>query len=259
VYIGINQVNKEFFDTIRLEVPGGISRTERVREEALRAGMNFRYRPDGTINIAVDETTEPVDLVEIASAFARALDTRTPPIGPVSAAFEAPFGRTSPFLGHPVFNSYHSETQMMRYVRGLERKDIGLDTSMIPLGSCTMKLNAAAEMLPLTWNEFSAMHPFCPVDQADGYQQMLRELEFALCKITGFDAVSLQPNSGAQGEFTGLLVIRAFHRSRGEHRRDVVLIPDSAHGTNPASSTMAASTSTICGQRPSNIEIALRR
>ena len=127
----------------------------------------------------------------------------------------------------------------MRYIRSLERKDIGLDTSMIPLGSCTMKLNAASEMLPITWPEFSRLHPFAPVDQAEGYQQIFRELEAALCEITGFAAVSLQPNSGAQGEFAGLMVIRAYHRDRGDTPRDVVLIPASAHGTNPASAAMA--------------------
>ena len=147
--------------------------------------------------------------------------------------------RTTPFLTHPVFNTHHSETQMMRYIRSLERKDIGLDTSMIPLGSCTMKLNAASEMLPITWPEFAKLHPFAPVEQAAGYQQIFRELEAALCEITGFAAVSLQPNSGAQGEFAGLMVIRAYHRDRGDAHRDVVLIPASAHGTNPASAVMA--------------------
>jgi glycine dehydrogenase len=138
-----------------------------------------------------------------------------------------------------VFNTHRSETGMMRYIRRLERRDLGLDTSMIPLGSCTMKLNAAAEMLPLTWESFSRVHPFAPVDQAAGYAHVFRELEAALCEITGFAAVSLQPNSGAQGEYTGLMVIRAFHHSRGEPARDVVLIPASAHGTNPASAVMA--------------------
>src|SRR5439155_19290095 len=128
---------------------------------------------------------------------------------------------------------------MMRYIRSLERKDIGLDTSMIPLGSCTMKLNAASEILPITWPEFSTVHPFVPVEQAEGYQQIFRDLEAALCEITGFAAVSLQPNSGAQGEFAGLMVIRAYHRDRGQSGRDVVLIPASAHGTNPASAVMA--------------------
>jgi glycine dehydrogenase len=238
LYIGVYQLNKVFFDTIRLELPDEAAR-ERLTRLALAARMNFRFRGDGTVNIALDETTDPHDLELIASAFATALDTRTPPIGPVTAEFEAPYARTSTYLTHPVFNTHHSETQMMRYLRDLERKDIGLDTSMIPLGSCTMKLNAASEMLPLTWTEFSDMHPFAPVEQAVGYQQIIRDLEAAFCKITGLAAVSLQPNSGAQGEFSGLMVIRAYHRDHGQSRRDVVLIPDSAHGTNPASSTMA--------------------
>jgi glycine dehydrogenase len=250
LYIGVYQLNDVFFDTIRVEVPGGAAAVERVRREALAARMNFRYRGDGTINIAVDETTEPEDLDAIASVFARALGTKTPPVGPVTYEFEPPFKRTSSFLTHPVFNSYCSETQMMRYVRGLERKDIGLDTSMIPLGSCTMKLNAASEMLPLTWNAWSDMHPFAPVEQTAGYQRVLRELGSALCTTTGLAAVSLQPNSGAQGEFTGLMVIRAYHRDRGHHGRDVVLIPDSAHGTNPASSAMAGMRVVVVAGRP---------
>src|SRR5262249_26037181 len=146
---------------------------------------------------------------------------------------------SSPFLTHPVFNSHHSESEMMRYLRSLERKDIGLDRSMIPLGSCTMKLNAASEMLPITWPEFSKPHPFTPVEQLQGYQQIIQELEGALGELPGFAAVSLQPNSGAQGEFAGLMVIRAYHHDRGEASRDVVLIPSSAHGTNPASAVMA--------------------
>jgi len=192
----------------------------------------------------------PRALPAIAGVFASALGTKTPPVGPVTYEFGAPFKRTSVFLTHPVFNSYCSETQMMRYVRSLERKDIGLDTSMIPLGSCTMKLNAASEMLPLTWREFSALHPFAPAGQTNGYQQILRELESALRTVTGLAAVSLQPNSGAQGEFTGLMVIRAYHRERGQGVRDVVLIPDSAHGTNPASSAMAGMRVVVIAGRP---------
>jgi glycine dehydrogenase len=153
--------------------------------------------------------------------------------------YPARLARTSTFLEHPVFNSHHSETEMMRYIRNLERKDIGLGSSMIPLGSCTMKLNAASEMLPVTWPEFSNLHPFAPIEQTAGYQQIIKEIEQALCEITGFSAVSLQPNSGAQGEFAGLMVIRAYHLDRGDRDRDIVLIPASAHGTNPASAAMA--------------------
>ncbi|PYQ93587.1 MAG: glycine dehydrogenase (aminomethyl-transferring) [Acidobacteria bacterium] len=239
LYIGVYQLSDLFFDTIRVEVPGGAAAVERVRRAALNARLNFRYRADGTIGIAVDETTEPEDLDAIAGVFASALGTKTPPVGPVTYEFGAPFKRTSAFLTHPVFNSYCSETQMMRYVRSLERKDIGLDTSMIPLGSCTMKLNAASEMLPITWPELATLHPFAPVEQAQGYQQIFRELEAMLAAITGFAGVSLQPNSGAQGEFAGLMVIRRYHLDRGDPHRDVVLIPSSAHGTNPASAVMA--------------------
>jgi len=241
--IGVRQLNDVYFDTLRLAVPEGAA--ARVRQAALDAGLNFRYRADGTINVALDETTGLDDLEAIVAAFAAgigavrqgaAIDRSTDGL-PID--YPKAFARTTPFLTHPVFNTHHSETQMMRYLRSLERKDVGLDTSMIPLGSCTMKLNAASEMLPITWPEFSKLHPFVPVDQAQGYQQVFRELEAALCAITGFAAVSLQPNSGAQGEFAGLMVIRAHHRERGEAGRDVVLIPASAHGTNPASAVMA--------------------
>ena len=160
-------------------------------------------------------------------------------------------------MTHPVFNTHRSETEMMRYVRSLERKDIGLDTSMIALGSCTMKLNAASEMLPVTWEHFGRVHPFVPVEQAQGYGDVFRDLESALCAITGFAAVSLQPNSGAQGEFAGLMVIRAYHRERGDHHRDVVLIPASAHGTNPASAAMAAMRVVVVATAPNgNVDIA---
>jgi glycine dehydrogenase len=237
--VGVLQINDVYFDTLRLRV----DRIERLQAAALASHLNFRYRPDGTVNVAVDETTDATERRAITDAFVSAQPDSPPPIDhwPDSPPRDYPpaLARTSAFLTHPVFNTHHSETDMMRYLRRLERKDIGLDTSMIPLGSCTMKLNAASELLPITWPEFSTLHPFVPVDQAAGYQQVFRELEAALCEITGFAAVSLQPNSGAQGEFTGLMVIRAYHRDRGEAQRDVVLIPTSAHGTNPASGVMA--------------------
>jgi glycine dehydrogenase len=238
--VGVAQRNEIFFDTLRLEPPA--ETIEEIRKAALGARINLRYRDDGTINVALDETTTARDLEAIVKAFAKG--TAADAAVDFSAEglmtdYPTGFARTTPFLTHPVFNTYHSETQMMRYIRGLERKDVGLDTSMIPLGSCTMKLNAASEMLPVTWPEFGKLHPFAPVEQAAGYQEIFKELEHALCEITGLAAVSLQPNAGSQGEFAGLMVIRAYHHSRDDLKRDVVLIPASAHGTNPASAVMA--------------------
>ena len=238
---GYRQINDAFFDTLRVEVPGG---SGTVRQHAEAAGINFQYLGDRDVVIALDETVTAADVDAIARVFTRA------GAGPISQADERrpaarprripePLTRTSAFLTHGVFNAHHSETRMMRFLRRLERKDLGLDTSMIPLGSCTMKLNAATEMLPLTWEPFSRLHPFAPIEQAQGYQQVIGELSAALCAVTGFAAVSLQPNSGAQGEFAGLLAIRGYHRSRGDDRRTVVLIPASAHGTNPASAALA--------------------
>jgi glycine dehydrogenase len=249
---GVEQVNETYFDTVRLRVSG---RVEAVRERAVQEGINFRYLDDDVVLIALNETVTVQDVGDILGVFGKALGKRVPSVGwgaleetgehsravaeAVRELFPKALRRSTPFLTHPVFNTHHSETQMMRYVRRLERKDVGLDTSMIPLGSCTMKLNSATEMLPITWEHFSRIHPFAPADQAVGYAELFHDLESALCRITGFTAVSLQPNSGAQGEFAGLLVIRAYQRDRGEGHRDVVLIPASAHGTNPASGAMA--------------------
>jgi glycine dehydrogenase len=243
--LGLKQLNATYFDTLRMAG----APADAVRTAALSAGINFRYRADDSITIAVDETTTTKDVDAIVNVFAEATGKRPAATdrsalqGRLHDAAGRPYpsnlARTSRFLEHPVFNSHHSETEMMRYIRSLERKDIGLGASMIPLGSCTMKLNAASEMLPITWPEFSNLHPFAPVDQTAGYQQIFREIEQALCEITGFAAVSLQPNSGAQGEFAGLMVIRAYHLDRGDVDRDIVLIPASAHGTNPASAVMA--------------------
>jgi glycine dehydrogenase len=239
VSLGYIQSNSAYFDTLRIE---GANVTG-VGAAAEAAGLNFRYFADGAIGISVDETTSIEDVRDIVTAFAQAKGESGTPIfkSPVPFVLKAPSSlkRASEYLTHPVFNSHHSETKMMRYIKSLERKDVGLDTSMIALGSCTMKLNAASEMIPVTWTEFSRMHPFAPAAQAEGYRQIFTELEEALCRVTGFAAVSLQPNSGAQGEFSGLMTIRAYHRDRGEAQRNVVLIPSSAHGTNPASGTMA--------------------
>jgi glycine dehydrogenase len=230
---------------------------DRLRDAALAARINFRYRADGTVNVALDETTDAADLEAITTVFAAAAPARDvaaaspgPVIDDPGPGYPAGLARTSEFLTHPVFNSHHSETEMMRYLRRLERKDVGLDTSMIPLGSCTMKLNPASAMLPITWPEFARLHPFVPIEQAAGYHEMFFGLEAALREITGFAAVSLQPNSGAQGEFAGLSVIRAYHHDRGDAERDVVLIPSSAHGTNPASAAMAGMRVVVVVSRP---------
>ena len=207
--------------------------------------MNFRYIDGQTIGITVSETTQPEDLQQIVEIFAAANNKPVPELDfdNYSKKFELDFPdnlrRKTPYLQHPVFNKNHSETRMMRYIKILENRDLSLTTSMIPLGSCTMKLNAASEMLPVSWPEFSYIHPFAPLEQTRVYLQIFAALQAALCEITGFSAVSLQPNSGAQGEYAGLLVIRAYHRERGEGGRDIVLIPSSAHGTNPASAIMA--------------------
>ena len=242
VSLGYQQSNPQYFDTLRIRTSASI--VSSIRDRSAQSGLNFRYVGDTEVGIALDETVTATDLAAIVDVFASAAGKKGAPV--LLDGESAPFPawpewlpRKSAYLSHPVFNSHHSETEMMRYVRGLERKDVGLDTSMIPLGSCTMKLNAATEMYPVSWEAFARIHPFAPADQTEGYRQICEELEAALCAITGFAAVSLQPNSGAQGEFAGLAVIRAYHHSRGDDARDVILIPSSAHGTNPASAVMA--------------------
>ncbi len=229
-----------FFDTLTLRLSDAALSS--IRAEATEAGLYFRY-VGNTVGISLDETTTDADVQAILSIAAAAVGRAAPTVvdtaESVTPNWPEPLIRRSAFLTHPVFHRHRSETQMMRYLKQLERKDIGLDTSMIPLGSCTMKLTAATQMRPVSWPEFSSVHPFMPVEGASGYQELFRELEASLCAITGLSAVSLQPNSGAQGEFAGLMVIRAYQRSRGAMRRDVVLIPASAHGTNPASAAMA--------------------
>ena len=243
---GYKQSNKYFFDTLKIELPKVDNAwAKRINESALAAEINFRYFEDGSIGISLDETTSIKDVWDIVEIFAGANGIAVKVVDQIEILNDGPLTypgdltRRSSFLTHKIFNTHHSETQMMRYLRSLKVKDIGLDTSMIPLGSCTMKLNAAAEMTPVTWSQFANIHPFVPTDQAKGYMYIVKELEAALCDITGLSAVSLQPNSGAQGEFAGLAVIRAYHRERGEEKRNLILIPASAHGTNPASATMA--------------------
>ena len=237
-HAGLRQLNDAYFDTLCVQCPDSVSA---VRQRAEAAGINLRYLDDRHVGIALNERVTGADVADIAAAVTGS--RRPVPGGSVMPTVIAgTLARTTPFLTHQVFNSHRSETQMMRYIRHLERKDLGLDTAMIPLGSCTMKLNAATEMIPVTWEGFSRVHPFVPANQVEGYAEILRDVESALCAITGFAAVSLQPNSGAQGEFAGLLVIRAYHRSRGQSQRNVVLIPASAHGTNPASAALAGMT-----------------
>ncbi len=239
--LGLAPRHASFFDTLRIDA-GSAGARDAIRQAAEAEGLNFRYAGERDVGIALDETAGRQDVDRILRVFAAARGVSgSPPAGGEAprADWPADIRRTSAFLAHPVFRRHQSELQMMRYLKRLERKDIGLDQSMIPLGSCTMKLNAATEMRPVTWPGFSGLHPFAPPAQAAGYHAVFAELEAALRAITGLAAVSLQPNSGAQGEFAGLLVIRAYHRARGEGHRDIVLIPASAHGTNPASAAMA--------------------
>ncbi|WP_282068903.1 aminomethyl-transferring glycine dehydrogenase [Olleya namhaensis] len=234
--MGIEQVNTAFFDTIQLKANASAVKTIAEQRE-----VNFYYPNDTTVTVSLNETTSVKDLNEIISIFAEA---ETKPAVTIDGFTDAnniqnSIQRQTSFLTLDVFNTHHSETELMRYVKGLERKDLALNHSMIALGSCTMKLNAASEMLPLSNPNWGSIHPFVPIDQAEGYQQMLKALEDQLTEITGFAGTSLQPNSGAQGEYAGLMVIRAYHESREDHHRNICLIPSSAHGTNPASAVMA--------------------
>src|SRR5512146_503489 len=242
--LGYTLTSDDYFDTISVEL--GDRPASDIIGFARARGINLRASGGGPdesrVVIALDETTTPADVNELLELFAVG-HGKAPTVdelrGRVDARYDERFARTTPFMTQPVFNSYPSETEMLRYLKRLESKDLSLTTSMIPLGSCTMKLNATAEMYPVTWPEFGNMHPFAPVEQAKGYKELFDRLERALAEITGFTAISLQPNAGSQGEYTGLLVIRAYHESRGESHRNVCLIPHSAHGTNPASAVMA--------------------
>jgi len=239
--LGYRQLNGTYFDTLRIEA-GDL--TGPLHAEALNNNINLHYQGT-TIGISIDETTTYADIETLVKVFAKIKgktlqDANLAELAEaVDTTIPANLQRTTEYLTHPVFNSYHSEHEMLRYIKSLEARDLSLCHSMIPLGSCTMKLNATTEMIPITWPAFGGLHPFAPTDQAGGYAKVIGELNDWLCEITGFAKMSFQPNSGAQGEYAGLMVIRAYHESRGDHHRNVVLIPASAHGTNPASASMA--------------------
>jgi glycine dehydrogenase len=245
--LGYHQLNPIYFDTLQILV-GNVS-MENIKTYAEDAKINFNYINDDTLSISIDEKDDLNNINDILEVFAKSCnhsdsedlikEVLSGDYAEATARIPDVLYRTSTFMQHDVFNKYHSETDMMRYIKSLENKDLSLTHSMIPLGSCTMKLNAASELFPLSWSEFGNLHPFAPAHQARGYHIMFHELEEMLCEITGFDAMSLQPNSGAQGEFAGLMVIRAYHESRGDEHRNICLIPSSAHGTNPASAVMA--------------------
>jgi glycine dehydrogenase len=240
IKLGYSQNIKNFFDTLEISLPDNIISKD-IQNPALEQKMNFRYVNDKTIGISVDETTLIKDINLILEVFAIANNKQIPKINtvPEKIYFDNKFKRTSDFMTESIFDKYHSETEMMRYIKRLERKDFALNYCMTPLGSCTMKLNPANSLLPISWIELNGLHPFCPKEQAQGYAEIIKELEHDLSVITGFKNTSLQPNSGAAGEYAGLMVIRQYHISRGDTKRNVVLIPASAHGTNPASSAMA--------------------
>ncbi len=235
--LGFTLADDAFFDTVLIETR---EKTAQILSNARACEINVRCVDAHTLAVSVDETTTKTDIETLWKVFGGA-DTKLSFVEiekRAKGSLPESLNRTSAYLTHPVFNRHHSETEMLRYLRSLSDKDLALDRTMIPLGSCTMKLNATAEMIPVTWPEFSNMHPFAPEDQSIGYREMITSLEKSLCEITGYDAVSLQPNSGAQGEFAGMLAIQAYHRARGEGHRHIVLIPSSAHGTNPASAQM---------------------
>jgi glycine dehydrogenase len=232
--LGYKISSENFFDTLRVEL--GNTKLEAILDAANERNINLRIFDNSTVGISLDETTTEVDLIDLWQIFA--LKDQLPFTGSELSISHSQLSRQSKYLTHPVFNRYHSETELLRYLHQLESKDLSLTTSMIPLGSCTMKLNATSEMIPVTWAEFGKIHPFAPISQTRGYQILFQQLEAWLGEITGFAGISLQPNAGSQGEYAGLLVIHEYHQSRGEGHRNICLIPQSAHGTNPASAVM---------------------
>lgn len=237
--LGYKQLNTTFFDTCKFMLPSGAN-IEDIKSLALKHKINFRYIDNQHFGVSLDETTSKADVQEIIQILAQAIQKDFNPQEPGNCcAIPEKAKRTSSYLTDSVFNSFHSETELMRYITKLANRDLALDRTMIPLGSCTMKLNAAAELFHLSWPEFGSIHPFVPVDQAQGYMQIIDELGEDLCEITGFEAISFQPNSGAAGEYTGLMVIREYFKHQKQNHRDICLIPSSAHGTNPASAVMA--------------------
>ena len=256
--LGYRQMNAQYFDTLRFALPDNVS-AQQVRTVALSKEVNLRYFKNGDVGMSIDETTDLAAVNVLLSIFGIAAGkdyTKAADI-PESCTIAEAFRRQSAYLTHEVFNKYHTETEMMRYIKRLDRKDISLAHSMISLGSCTMKLNAAAEMLPLSRPEFMGMHPLVPEDQAEGYRELIHNLSEELKVITGFAGVSLQPNSGAAGEYAGLRVIRAYQESIGQGHRNKVLIPASAHGTNPASAVQAGFTTVTCAcDEQGNVDMA---
>jgi glycine dehydrogenase len=258
--LGFKIVNPLFFDTICVQIPKGL-KMDSLKEIATKAEINLNYVDDETVTIAFDQTVDEHDLrllIDVFAAFNQKSFGKDIHLSSYKNSIaSSELTRKTPILTHPIFSMHHSESEMMRYIKRLENKDLSLTHSMISLGSCTMKLNAASELYPITWPEFSNMHPFAPSDQTLGYKEMIDQLEKDLCEITGFAAMSFQPNSGAQGEYAGLMVIRAYHESRGDHHRNVSLIPSSAHGTNPASAAMCGMSIVVvkCDEK-GNIDVA---
>jgi glycine dehydrogenase len=255
--LGVRIVSDQYFDTLHIS---GVS-TNEIKKLATEAGMNFHYINDHELSISFGEPHGMDAVEQIVSLFAKVHGKEKPTVDSSVSTLSSNSLRNDSILSHPVFNSHHSESKMMRYLKRLENKDLSLVHSMIPLGSCTMKLNAASELMPITNPNFANIHPFAPIEQARGYHKMFAQLEKDLCECTGFAAVSLQPNSGAQGEYAGLMVIKAYHASRGDHHRNKMIIPSSAHGTNPASAVMAGFEVVVTGcDENGNIDIAeLRR